>query len=59
VTKTLTGELVETAPKPLSATKRPEGVTRLNPVQDLVWEVTVEPGASQILGFSYRVYVRS
>lgn len=57
VRKSLSGELGETS-RPPAVTKKARGLRRLNPSLDLVWELTIAPGASEKLSYRYSVLVR-
>jgi hypothetical protein len=57
VTKTLTGELVEAGDEP-EVTHASELLQKFNPTSLLQWAVTVAPGETKTLTYTYKVYVR-
>ncbi len=56
VTKTLTGELVEASDEP-EVTHASELLQKFNPTSLLKWNVTVAPGETKTLTYTYKVYV--
>lgn len=56
VTKTVTGELVEASDEP-EVTHASELLQRFNPTSLLKWTVTVPPGETKTLTYTYKVYV--
>lgn len=57
IKKTLSGEVLETSPKPSLETTT-KGVWRVNPQQLLTWELPVEASGKLYVSYKYKVYAR-
>ena len=58
ITKNLSGEMIESAPKAKDIPTA-KGLKQVNPRHILVWEIELKPGQKETLSYTYEVYVRN
>ena len=58
ITKNLSGEVIESAPKAKDIPTA-KGLKQVNPRHILVWEIELKPGQKETLLYTYEVYIRN